>query len=53
VLSVSVAAALFGIAATGMVLGAIYERTESLLIVTIIHGLVNALGIALALTALL
>jgi membrane protease YdiL (CAAX protease family) len=53
VLSVSVAAALFGIAATGMVLGAIYERTESLLIVTIIHGLVNALGIALALAALL
>ena len=53
ILSVSVAAALSGIAATGMVLGAVYERTESLLIVTIIHGLVNAIGIALALSAML
>lgn len=52
ILSISVWAALFGIAGTGIVLGAVYERTESLLIVTIIHGLVNAIGIALALAAL-
>lgn len=52
-LSVSVFTALFGIAAVGLVLGAIYERTESLLLVSIIHGLVNSIGIALALAALL
>lgn len=51
-LSVSVGAALVGIAATGFILGAIYERTESLLLVTLIHGLVNAIGIALAFMAL-
>jgi membrane protease YdiL (CAAX protease family) len=53
VLSVSVWAALIGIAAVGIVLGAIYERTESLLIVTIIHGVANSIGIALALAVLL
>jgi len=52
ILSVSVWAALTGIAATGMILGAIYERTESLLLVTIIHGLVNSIGIALAFATL-
>jgi hypothetical protein len=51
--SVSVGGALLGIAAGGFVLGAIYERTESLLIVSIIHGLLNSIGIGLALLALL
>lgn len=49
--SVSVAGALLGIAAGGFVLGAIYERTESLLIVSIIHGLLNSIGIGIALLA--
>jgi membrane protease YdiL (CAAX protease family) len=52
ILSISVGTALFGIGATGFVLGAIYERTESLLLVSIIHGLVNTIGIVLALAAL-
>jgi membrane protease YdiL (CAAX protease family) len=52
-LSVSVGGALLGIAAGGFVLGAIYERTESLLIVSIIHGLLNSVGIGIALLALL
>lgn len=51
--SVSVGGALLGIAAGGFVLGAIYERTESLLIVSIIHGLLNSIGIGIALLALL
>lgn len=51
--SVSVGGALLGIAAGGIVLGAIYERTESLLIVSIIHGLLNSIGIGIALSALL
>jgi len=48
-LSVSVFAALFGIGAAGVVLGVIYERTESLLLVSIIHGIVNSVGIGIAL----
>jgi len=51
--SVSVGGALLGIAAGGIVLGAIYEWTESLLIVSIIHGLLNSIGIGIALLALL
>ena len=51
--SISVAGAVLGIAAGGFVLGAIYERTESLLIVSIIHGLINSLGIGIALLAVL
>jgi membrane protease YdiL (CAAX protease family) len=51
--SVSVGGALLGIAAGGFVLGAIYERTESLLIVSVIHGLLNSIGIGLAFLALL
>jgi membrane protease YdiL (CAAX protease family) len=51
--SVSVFAELFGIAAVGLVLGIIYERTESLLLVSIIHGLANSIGIAIALVAIL
>jgi membrane protease YdiL (CAAX protease family) len=51
--SVSVGGALLGIAAGGFVLGAIYERTDSLLIVSLIHGLLNSIGIGLALVAAL
>ena len=51
--SVSVVGALVGIAAAGFVFGAIYERTESLLIVSIIHGLLNSIGIGIALLAIL
>jgi membrane protease YdiL (CAAX protease family) len=53
IVSVSVGGALLGIAAGGLVLGAIYEWTESLLIVTLIHGLLNSIGIGIALLALL
>lgn len=49
--SASVAGALLGIATGGVVLGAIYEWTESLLIVSIIHGLLNSIGIGIALIA--
>lgn len=52
-LSVSVGGALLGIGAGGFILGGIYERMESLLIVSIIHGLLNSVGIVLALLALL
>jgi membrane protease YdiL (CAAX protease family) len=52
-ISVSVGGALLGIAAGGFVLGAIYERTESLLIVSVIHGLLNSVGIGIALLTLL
>jgi membrane protease YdiL (CAAX protease family) len=51
--SVSVGGALLGIGAGGFVLGAIYEWTESLLIVSIIHGILNSIGIGIALLALL
>ena len=51
--SVSVGGAILGIAAGGFVLGAIYEWTESLLIVSIIHGLLNSIGIGIALLAVL
>ncbi|MFC7028118.1 type II CAAX prenyl endopeptidase Rce1 family protein [Halomicroarcula sp. GCM10025324] len=43
--------ALLGIVAGGFVVGAIYERTESLFIVSIIHSLLNSIGIGLALLA--
>jgi membrane protease YdiL (CAAX protease family) len=51
--SVSVGGALLGIGAGGFVLGAIYEWTESLLIVSVVHGLLNSIGIGIALLALL
>jgi membrane protease YdiL (CAAX protease family) len=41
------------IAATGFILGYVYERTNSLLTVSIIHGLVNTIGIGLALLTVL
>lgn len=52
-LSVGVWGAVVGIAATSLVLGYVYERTNSLLTVSIIHGLVNTIGISLALLAFL
>lgn len=52
-LSVGVWGAVLGISATSLVLGYIYERTNSLLTVSIIHGLVNTIGIGLALLAFL
>jgi membrane protease YdiL (CAAX protease family) len=51
--SVSVGGALLGIAAGGFVLGGIYEWTESLLIVSAVHGLLNSVGIGIALLAVL
>jgi hypothetical protein len=41
------------ISAGGFVLGFVYERTNSLLTVSIVHGLVNTVGIGLALLAVL
>jgi membrane protease YdiL (CAAX protease family) len=52
-LSVAVWAALLSIAATGAVMGWVYERTESLLVASLLHGLVNTVGISLALAAAL
>jgi membrane protease YdiL (CAAX protease family) len=52
-LSVGVWGAVVGIAATGFILGYVYERTNSLLTVSVIHGLVNTIGIGLALLAFL
>jgi membrane protease YdiL (CAAX protease family) len=52
-LSVGVWGAVLGISATGFVLGYVYERTNSLLTVSVIHGLVNTIGIGLALLAFL
>jgi membrane protease YdiL (CAAX protease family) len=52
-LSVGVWGAVVGIAATGFILGYVYERTNSLLTVSIIHGLVNTIGIGLAFLAFL
>ncbi|WP_197431313.1 CPBP family intramembrane glutamic endopeptidase [Halorubrum sp. CBA1125] len=52
-LSVGVWGAVVSIAATGFILGYVYERTNSLLTVSIIHGLVNTIGIGLALLAFL
>ena len=52
-LSVAVWAALLSIAATGAVMGWVYERTGSLLVASLLHGLVNTVGISLALVATL
>lgn len=52
-LSVGVWGAVLGISTTGFILGYVYERTNSLLTVSIIHGLVNTIGIGLALLAFL
>jgi len=52
-LSIAVWVALLSIAATGAVMGWVYERTESLLVASLLHGLVNTVGISLALAAAL
>lgn len=52
-LSVGVWGAVLGISATGFILGYVYERTNSLLTVSLIHGLINTIGIGLALLAFL
>jgi membrane protease YdiL (CAAX protease family) len=52
-LSVGVWGALLSIGTTGFLLGYVYERTDSLLVVIIIHGLANTIGIGLALFAFL
>ncbi|WP_049987132.1 CPBP family intramembrane glutamic endopeptidase [Halobellus rufus] len=52
-LSIGVWGAVVSIAATGFILGYVYEQTNSLLTVSIIHGLVNTIGIGLALLAFL
>ena len=52
-LSVGVWGAVLSISAGGLVLGYVYERTNSLLTVSIVHGLVNTVGIGLALLAVL
>jgi membrane protease YdiL (CAAX protease family) len=52
-LSVGVWGAVLGISTTGFILGYVYERTHSLLTVSIIHGLVNTIGIGLAVLAFL
>jgi len=45
--------ALLGIAAGGIILGAIYERTKNLIVVALIHGLINAIGVVLILVTVL
>lgn len=52
-LSIGVWGAVLGISTTGFILGYVYERTNSLLTVSIIHGLVNTIGIGLAVFAVL
>jgi len=45
--------ALLGIAAGGLILGTIYERTQNLIVVALIHGLINAVGVGITLVMLL
>lgn len=52
-LSVGVWVAVASIAVGGLVFGWVYERTDSLLLVSLLHGLVNTVGISLALVAAL
>lgn len=52
-LSLGVFFALLSIAVASVVLGAIYERTQNLVVVILVHGLINAIGISLALVAAL
>lgn len=52
-LSPGIFLALASIAFASVILGAIYERTRNLVVVIIVHGLVNAIGISLALIAAL
>jgi len=52
-LSLGVFFALLSIAVTSVVLGAIYERTQNLVVVIVIHSLINAISFSLALVAAL
>ncbi len=52
-LSVGVWGAVPGISTTGFILGYVYERTNNLLTVSIIYGLLNTIGIGLAVLAVL
>jgi len=52
-LTLGVLFALLGIAAGGIILGTIYERTKNLTVVALIHGLINAIGVGIALVTLL
>lgn len=52
-LSVGVWLAVVSITATGIIFGVVYERTQSLLVASLLHGLVNSVGIGLALAAAL
>lgn len=45
--------ALLGIAVGGIILGTIYERTKNLIVVALIHGLINAVGVGITLIMLL
>jgi membrane protease YdiL (CAAX protease family) len=45
--------ALLGIAAGGLILGTIYERTQNLIVVALIYGLINAVGVGITLVMLL
>ena len=45
--------ALLGIAAGGLILGTIYERTKNLIVVALIHGLINAVGVGIVLLTLM
>lgn len=51
--SLGVGFALLGIAAGGIILGVIYERTENLVVVALIHGLINAVGVGIIFVTLL
>ncbi|WP_141212018.1 MULTISPECIES: CPBP family intramembrane glutamic endopeptidase [unclassified Halorubrum] len=52
-LSLGVFFALLSIAVGSVILGAIYERTQNLVVVIAIHSLINAIGVSLALVAAL
>jgi hypothetical protein len=52
-LSVGVLFALLSIAVASVILGAIYERTQNLVVVIVIHSLINAISFSVALVAAL
>lgn len=52
-LALGVWVAILSIAVTGAILGVFYERTRSLLLVSLLHGLLNTVGIGIALAAML
>ena len=52
-LSLGVLFALLSIGVASVIFGAIYERTQNLVVVIVIHSLINAIGFSLALVAAL